>query len=214
MGKPTSQKKWTHQQLCDKAVGWLKRSFGRQGHGCHVALSEIASGIQSEIPDAVGFRVSEPGRGCTLVEVKLSRADFLADARKPHRDGTTLGIGQWRYYLCPTDLIKAHELPPQWGLLYIDNRGGITVIAGPATEFSGYTYGEEMGRFAHANNVAGEQYILVKALARIGDHEALQKERKQLINDRERFLRRMERAEKQLAVTRHKPHYFKENKCE
>ena len=52
----------------------------------------------------------------TLIEVKVSRSDFLRDRKKPHRQ--ELGMGNYRYYCCPDGMIKPDELPENWGLFY------------------------------------------------------------------------------------------------
>lgn len=127
--------KHTHSDLCAIAVKWLKRPESRKGPNCHVAISETSS--YTEIPDAVGYSKAQIHKMdrqddidfCTVVEVKVSRADFLKDASKPHRVNSEEGIGDHRYYMCPKDLIKKEELPAGWGLLYVNDRGHIKVIA-------------------------------------------------------------------------------------
>ena len=115
----------THKNICNIAVKWLKRPNSNGGHGCHVAVSEVASGWSGEIPDSIGFRATgDHTDGSIVVEVKVSRSDFLADKKKPHRNGETIGLGNWRYYMCPVDLIKADELPENFGLLYVNTKGG------------------------------------------------------------------------------------------
>jgi len=49
--------------------------------------------------------------------VKVGRSDFLADAKKPFRQISKEGIGEFRYYCCPTGPIRETELPDKWGLL-------------------------------------------------------------------------------------------------
>ena len=99
-----------HDQLCMKAAKFLKNN------GFAVSFDdrfEAATG-SGEIPDAMGFR---NGVSC-LVEVKVSRSDFLKDKSKRFRINPELGMGDWRFYLCPPDLIRVEELPAGWGLLY------------------------------------------------------------------------------------------------
>jgi hypothetical protein len=99
------------------AVAWLRR------YRCGVILSEQAC-ASGEMPDAIGWK-----KKChsVLVECKVSRADFLADAAKPWRQQPEAGIGAERYYLAPQGLIAVDELPRGWGLLEI-SRGGIEVV--------------------------------------------------------------------------------------
>tara|TARA_Y100001934_G_C12324597_1_gene761875 strand:+ start:1078 stop:1554 length:477 start_codon:yes stop_codon:yes gene_type:complete len=102
-----------HDELCQKAARFL------MNNGFSVAFDDRfkAATSSGENPDALGFR---NGVSC-LIEVKVSRADFLADKNKRVRkDG--IGMGDWRFYLAPKGLIKMSDLPKGWGLLESNNR--------------------------------------------------------------------------------------------
>ena len=73
--------------------------------------------------DVIGWA---PGAGSVLIECKLSRSDFLRDAAKTVRRNPRAGMGQRRYYLCPSDVIQVKDLPPKWGLLWA-TRGQVIV---------------------------------------------------------------------------------------
>ena len=159
----------THADLCHLAAKWLKRSQGQKGPGCQISFTETPSGWSGEIPDAIGFRSAGFKDGSVVVEVKMSRSDFLADSKKPHRNGTTIGIGKWRYYLCPEGLIKPEELPEKWGLLYLTKRGGVKPIVGAPAETH---YGKQQSlleAMAFERDMEREQFILVKLLSRLSD---------------------------------------------
>lgn len=98
----------THAALVERAVQWLRRQYG-----CHIVLSEQAC-CTGETPDVIGWKKANRS---VLVECKISRADFLADARKPWRTDPASALGCERYYLAPAGLIRGEELPPGWGLL-------------------------------------------------------------------------------------------------
>jgi hypothetical protein len=105
----------THAELVARAERWLRNT-----RRCGVVLCEPA-GAPKEQPDAIGWR------GTTFhvsiaVECKVSRSDFLADARKPVRIRPGLGVGRLRYYLVPTGLVGPDEVPAGWGLLHADAR--------------------------------------------------------------------------------------------
>jgi len=174
--------KFTHKELTELAVKWLKRPQSQKGPGCHVAVSECRSGWSDEIPDAIGFRAAGKNDGSIIVEVKISRSDFLADAKKSHRNGSVKGLGNWRYYLCPEGVIKPNEIPDNWGLLYVNNRGHIKPIVGPMNESN---YRKRM-RFIESmrqeSNVDGERFLLVKLLSRVGDAETLNTKFRELTN--------------------------------
>lgn len=108
----------THANLVDIAYKWLiKNNYG-------FAFKELKS-YTSEIPDAIGFK----NWYSTLIEVKVSRSDFLADKKKKHKKGA--GMGTFRFYMCPTDLIKIEDLPENWGLIYVNEKGKTRMIHNP-----------------------------------------------------------------------------------
>src|SRR5580704_18226488 len=102
-----------HAQLVARAADWLRHKYG-----CGIVLSEqyCATG---EVPDVIGWKA-----GCqsVLVECKVSRGDFLADANKPFRSHPEDGLGSKRFYLAPAGMIAPEELPKCWGLLECTGR--------------------------------------------------------------------------------------------
>lgn len=102
----------THRELCLKAASYLRRVGIVPFNRCQYVVCELER--VGECPDAFGF-----GWGATqLIEVKISRADFLSDKKKYWRIHPELGLGKYRCYLCPEGVIKDYELPPYWGLLW------------------------------------------------------------------------------------------------
>ncbi len=111
MAKMSSEAR--HAQLVARTVDWLRRRYK-----CGIILSEqyCATG---EVPDVIawkGFCKS------VLVECKVTRADFLADAGKPFRLKPQEGMGCQRFYLAPPGMIPPGELPKHWGLLELHGR--------------------------------------------------------------------------------------------
>lgn len=52
-------------------------------------------------------------------EIKISKSDFRADAKKKRGAALSSGKGpSYFWYVCPCDLIKPEELPPYAGLIY------------------------------------------------------------------------------------------------
>lgn len=104
----------THKELCLLGYKFLKNNgFKVAFHDSFVAA--IASGEQ---PDAIGFR----SLTSCLIEAKCSRSDFLADKKKRFRQNPSLGMGDWRFFLCEQGLIKVEELPEGWGLLEVKGK--------------------------------------------------------------------------------------------
>ncbi len=131
-----------HRQLCEIGVKFLKRSAAKNGHGCHFAVIEPA--VYGENPDVFGVRHGTISKrrigdtiytyghdvGTVVLEAKTSRSDFLNDMNKKHRAEENLGLGRWRYYICPENIIKIEDLPPKWGLIWVTKGGQIKVMAG------------------------------------------------------------------------------------
>jgi len=105
-------KVWTHKQLVRRLGSWLKNR-----RYMTVVITELTTGT-SETPDVVGWKCG----GCsTLVECKVSRADFKADAKKFFRRNEGRGIGDRRYMATPKGLLTPREVPEGWGLLEVGN---------------------------------------------------------------------------------------------
>jgi hypothetical protein len=102
-----------HARLVEHAVRWLRTHYR-----CGVILSEqyCATG---EVPDVIGWKGFCRS---VLIECKVSRADFLADAGKPFRRNPEEGMGCERFYLAAAGVIRRQQLPRHWGLLELRNR--------------------------------------------------------------------------------------------
>ena len=120
----------THRNLCVKAAKYLRNQGVQPYHRNQYAVCELER--VGECPDAFGW-----GNSSTqLIEVKVSRSDFLSDKKKHWRRYSCLGLGRYRSYLCPEGLIKAVDLPKNWGLLYINEKGDITKVVEPQAQES------------------------------------------------------------------------------
>lgn len=170
---------FTHKQLCEKAVIWLKRPNCRQGPGCSFAFSETAPQGADEIPDAIGWKHGIS----TLVEVKTSRSDFFADKAKPHRVNPETGLGVYRYFFTTQGLLKIEELPPKWGLVEISNRGVIRPIVGGML-----LRWREEDNWQHSINHASEIAFLARILARVENAEQYHEELKRAQSEASRFM--------------------------
>lgn len=182
--------KLTHRQLCEIGAKFLKRPESANGHGCHFTIIEPS--CYGENPDVFGVRhgIHSHGIGTFLLEAKTSRADFLADRFKPHRLNPELGMGKYRYYICPTGLIRTEELPEKWGLIYVSEKGICKVIAGvlsaPKIKYYCQWSKKNKSHFDHGRveenfkalafekrNEQNELNLLTMALARLQDPEQI-----------------------------------------
>jgi hypothetical protein len=116
----------THSDLVERGAKWLESQhagyYGKEktparywNHAaCGVILKEYKC-ITDSIPDVIGFTA----RRSVVIECKVSRADFLADQKKPHRAVDNLQqCGNYRYYLTLPNIVGVEDVPEGWGLLY------------------------------------------------------------------------------------------------
>lgn len=103
----------THKQAVRRMAKWLKDT-----KGFTIVIAELSTAAQ-ETPDVIGWSGS---RGSVLIEVKVSRSDFHADANKRFRAISELGMGDRRYYAAPSGVLEPDDIPAGWGLLEITDR--------------------------------------------------------------------------------------------
>lgn len=145
----------THAELVLIAGRWLRNTAG-----CSVVLEELCAATgNGEKPDAIGWYCGRT----LLVECKVSRSDFLADRKKPFRANPARGLGLYRYFMAPKGLLRAEEMPPQWGLLEVAGRR-VFLTSGhePKRWYSDENPWEFQQRFHD-----GETQMLLSAMARI-----------------------------------------------
>ncbi len=97
----------THDEIGEVAVKKLKAL------GYIASLANITSAAAGEQPDALGVKACGES---FLVEVKVSRNDFMADKKKTWRQDGNTAIGNYRAYLTPAGLLKPEEIPYGWQL--------------------------------------------------------------------------------------------------
>lgn len=113
----------THDQIVELAGKWIKNH--KQNilvPNCKTVALDLKT-VEQEKPDVLAWNSSLS----VMIEVKISRSDFLCDFKKPFRVNPELGVGELRYYCCPYGLIKETEIPEKWGLLYVCD-GKIEII--------------------------------------------------------------------------------------
>lgn len=178
----------THTELTRLAAEWLKRPASRNGPGCQVVVTEGKIGWnEGEIPDAIGFRAAVYQECSVLVECKVSRSDFLADAQKPHRIAPETGMGLYRYYMAPAGVIEPEALPPGWGLVEVTTRGSLKVLRGHVL-----LKRDEEDSFRHAHNQQNEWALLARTLYRVGDPDAVNIRIREAFNRANRLAREVD----------------------
>lgn len=81
-------------------------------------------------PDVYACYPELKTRNCApaIYEVKVSRADYLADLAKPQKREAYAAISQAVYYCCPADLIAKSEVPEGFGLVYEGEKGSFEIV--------------------------------------------------------------------------------------
>ncbi|HHR4398547.1 TPA: adenylosuccinate synthase [Salmonella enterica] len=143
-----------------------------------MAFNEVGAVGDTERADAWGYRWG--WNGCSvLVEVKVSRSDFLRDKHKPHRKSG--GMGDYRYYMCPEGIINISDLPDRWGLLWVNKRGHVKLMAGHICCLVGNSWGgnRDLAFFwRHETDMEVERGLLAYMVSRVGDPDALLQEQR------------------------------------
>jgi hypothetical protein len=148
----------THDELIKYGVKWLKRQQGYK-YTCPIITTELVTGAL-EVPDILGFSQSHS----VLIECKVSHSDFLADFKKKHRKQLNgKGLGTYRFYLCPLNLIDVNEVPNDWGLLYCHMLGG--------GSYQKITIAKEPMTHNYDDTRIEEYYVLYSLLRRTKHHE-------------------------------------------
>lgn len=147
-----------HDQLVQLGAKWLRRN------GFGVVATELTAQGCREQGDVIGFR-----SGCSaLIEVKVSRSDFQADAKKPERI-SGVGLGVYRFYLAPVGIITPEDLPRAWGLLHEDEGRIVEVVRPKGNIWPGYSehHIENWGEFQHCPDLRAERRVLYSIARRL-----------------------------------------------
>ena len=94
-----------------------------------VSLFKYDKCFHGEQPDVLGLTAY--GKSI-IVEVKVSRADFLADKKKPWRINPNIAMGDERVYLTPEGLLNVSDIPYGWQLweVYGKNKPKLRIVKG------------------------------------------------------------------------------------
>lgn len=157
------QTAYTHKKLVAIAYDWAFKKWRLDFAFADGTLDEFDTNyafmLSGEIPDIIAFRSGIS----ILIEVKTSRNDFIQDQKKPFRQKSELGMGNYRFYCCPKGLIKVNELKPNWGLLYVDENEQIKCIRNPMKlKNAEYTNGNFFEK-----NIIRERKMIYQALKKV-----------------------------------------------
>jgi len=144
-----------HKKLTSMGCKYLK------SHNFGVVIEELYCSGSRERTDVFGLRST-----CSVViEVKVSRNDFLADAKKPERQSG--GLGNYRFYLCPEGLLQPSDMPPKWGLLYAVGNKVVEIVKPSGNMWPPLVrdpqverYAEDWRLFQHESDIWAERSAL------------------------------------------------------
>lgn len=121
-----------HRDLVIRACRWLEKS-----ERCKRVFAEVQTLNLNEFPDAIGYNSRG---GTTVVEAKASVSDFRRDASKEWkhrarawesaplaeaRSSHPVGMGTWRYYIMPREMVPLDAIPEDHGVLWVSDKGKV-----------------------------------------------------------------------------------------
>lgn len=146
----------THAELVALGAKWLR------AQGFPIVATELRAAGCREIPDVVGFRST----CCAIIEAKVTRRDFLADAKKPERTRGAVGVGLYRFYLAPPAAVEPDDLAPGWGLIH-EVRGKLVDVRRPRGNFWPREALPGWAEYQHPVDAAAEHAVLFSIARRL-----------------------------------------------
>jgi hypothetical protein len=92
----------------------------------HIVLEEVrnATGYarRQRYADAIAVSLW-PSRGIWIagIEIKTHRNDFLSEIKKPEKSAEIQKYCNYWWLACPPGVSLEHEIPKNWGLVYVEN---------------------------------------------------------------------------------------------
>jgi hypothetical protein len=108
-----------HHDLASRLASWLREQGRITWENIELLVPREGGGKQAVRPDVFSLAATynEDHINPCIHEVKVSRADFLADVARPEKRGGYAKIAEVLYYAVPAGLIVAAELPDGCGLV-------------------------------------------------------------------------------------------------
>lgn len=141
----------THADLVKNAEIWLNK------RGVRLTFHELVTSGHEQ-PDVIGWQ----GNHSVMIECKASHADFLADKKKSFRRYPEQGMGDYRIYFCPPEVIRISDLPEGWALVYFDGNKTKNIH-----KINGYSMNQWMDTLPFRGNKQAELKMMYSALRRL-----------------------------------------------
>lgn len=122
-----------HHDLAGRLAGWLREQGRVTWENVELLVPRAEGGRQAIRPDVFSLAATydEKRINPCVHEVKVSRADFLADVAKPEKRTGYSQIAEVVYYAAPAGMIEASEVPAECGLLVEAQEGQFKVVKRP-----------------------------------------------------------------------------------
>ena len=122
-----------HHDMASRLSGWLREQCRVTWENIELMVPRAAGGRQAVRPDVFSLaRTYDEQRINPCVhEVKVSRADFLADLARPEKRAAYAQLAEVVYYAAPEGVIRVAEVPDGFGLLEEVDYGVFQVLKRP-----------------------------------------------------------------------------------
>jgi hypothetical protein len=127
------QRRQPHHELAGRLAGWLRAQGRVTWENIEFLVPRSDGGKQAIRPDVFSLAATCDAKRINpcVHEVKVSRADFLADISRPEKRNGYLQIAEVLYYAAPAGVIDVDEVPDSCGLLLEANAGQFEVVKRP-----------------------------------------------------------------------------------
>lgn len=122
-----------HHELAGRLASWLREQGRVTWENIELLVPHTEGGRQAIRPDVFSLAATydEKRINPCVYEVKVSRADFRADVARPEKRGGYSQIAEIVYYVAPSGMIEASEVPAECGLLVETQVGRFVVVKRP-----------------------------------------------------------------------------------
>jgi len=122
-----------HHDMASRLSCWLREQGRVTWENIELMVPRAEGGRQAARPDIFSLATTydEQRINPCVHEVKVSRADFLADLSRPEKRAAYAQLAEVVYYAAPAGIIRAAEVPDGFGLLEEVDTGVFKVVKRP-----------------------------------------------------------------------------------
>lgn len=112
-----------HKHLKEVAINWLKTKV------TDLIATEVDFKNAYSIADAVGINLKR--REVRVIECKATKGDFIRDTKLGGSKTSYCLHSHYAYIMCPVNVLGINEIPPGYGLLYVDEYDNVEMVKKP-----------------------------------------------------------------------------------